>query len=185
MNFFHSDTKRVDAEVERRLCADEEQCANPSTVIVNFFTTKYGMDKEEIDFLWDIVKVCGLAYSMKNTQLLVHSFVDNNRDDFIVLIASFVQIIYSDGGEDSFIDGNICSENLTEVQRTSLIELFDEKNEITDAIVQTLFNFLCDTSFSEISNDERDMFWTFVSNAFTSKEKVEEFNAVSRMNICN
>lgn len=180
MNFFDAGKEQLDAEVDRRLRQEEEQCMNPSPVIVNFFKSKYGMDQAQINLLWDIVKVCGRAHLMKNTELFVHNFVENNRDDFVVLIADFVRIYHLDGGEDSKLEGNLCSKNLTDVQRTSLMELFDESKKCTDNIVKTLFNFLCDTSFPDISIDQRDMFWILVSNAFTSKEEVEQFNALSR-----
>ena len=185
MNFFAAGQERIDAEVERRLREEEEQCMNPSPFIVNFFKSNYGMDQEQVNLLWDIAKVCGRAHFMKNTDHFVQNFVQNNRVDFVVWIADFVRIYYEDGSEYSKMDGSPCSKNLTDVQRTSLVELFDESNKCTDEIVKTLFNFLCDTSFPEFSIDQRDMFWILVSSSFTSKEEVEEFNALSRNMIRN
>lgn len=184
MNLFDAGHERIDAEVERRLRDEEEKCINASPAIVNFFKTQYDMDEVQIDLLWDIVKVCSRAHLMKNGDF-VHNFVDNTRDDFVVLIADFVRIYYPDGGEDLILDGNPCSKNLTDVQRKSLVELFDEANNCTDAIVKTLFNFLCDTSFPDISIQQRDMFWMLVSKSFTSKEEIAEFNAMSRIMIRN
>lgn len=185
MNLFDAGKQRLDAEVERRLNVMESKCCDvPSPVIVNFFNRRYGMDEAQIYLLWDIAKVCCRANMMKDPNVFVHDFVDNTRDDFVVLISEYVRCTNS-FGQDSFMCGNPSSMNLTDQHRRSLLEMFDDRNKITEAIVIALFSFLCDTSFPQMTDNDRDLFWGLISNAFTSRKEIEEYKAMYRIQIRN